>query len=307
MKKVIIIGSGPAGLTAAIYAARANMNPLVISGTDRGGQVTLTDNLENYPGFPEGIGGIDMYQKFEEQAKKFGAEVLYEDVTGVDLRGEVKKVETANRTFESRAVIIATGSNPRKLNVPGEKELTGRGVSYCATCDGFFFKDKHVAVIGGGDSALDEGLFLTRFAGKVTIIHRRDQLRADPILQERAFKNSKVDFIWDTVVKEIVGDQGISHLKILNKKTDQESDFKVDGVFIFIGHIPNTDLFKEQIQLDESGTIKSDYRTRTNVDGVFACGDVQDDIYRQAVTAAGSGCKAAMEAEKYVAELEIKE
>ncbi|MDZ7722837.1 MAG: thioredoxin-disulfide reductase [candidate division KSB1 bacterium] len=304
MKKVIIIGSGPAGLTAAIYAARANMEPLVISGTDRGGQVTLTDDLENYPGFPEGIGGMEMYQKFEEQAQKFGATVLYEDVTRVDLKGDIKRVETANEKYETQTVIIATGSDPRKLDVPGEKELTGKGVSYCATCDGFFFKDKHVAVIGGGDSALDEGLFLTRFADKVTIIHRRDQLRADPILQERAFKNEKVDFIWDTVVEEIVGDQGVSHLKLRNKKTDELTDFDVDGVFIFIGHIPNTDLFEGQVDLNESGTVKTNERTHTNIRGVFACGDVQDDIYRQAITAAGSGCKSAMEAEKMVAESE---
>lgn len=304
MRDVIIIGSGPAGLTAAIYAARANMKPLVISGLERGGQVTLTDDLENYPGFPDGLGGFEMYEKFEKQAQKFGAEMLYDVVTEVNLTGEIKIVKTANETFEAKSVIIATGSTPKRLGVPGEEKLIGKGVSYCATCDGFFFTGKHVVVVGGGNSALDEALYLTRHAKKVTIIHRRDRLRADQILQQRAFNNEKIDFIWDTVVEEIVGDDSVKSLKLKNIKTGETSDYPVDGIFVFIGHYPNVDLFTGQVELDEQNYIKTDRRTHTNLTGVFACGDVQDSIYRQAITAAGSGCQAGMEAEKYVAELE---
>ena len=304
MRNVIIIGSGPAGLTAAIYAGRANLKPLVIAGMERGGQVTLTNDLENYPGFPDGLGGFEMYQLFEKQAQKFGAEMLYDVVTRVDLSGEVKKVYTANEMFEAKAVIIATGSTPKRLGVPGENEFIGRGVSYCATCDGFFFTGKHVAVIGGGNSALDEGLFLTRFAQKVTIIHRRDRLRADAILQERARRNEKIEFLLDTVVEQVIGDQGVHTLRLKNVRSGEISDFKVDGVFVFIGHSPNVSLFEGQIEFDQQGYIKTDRRTRTNVTGVFACGDVQDSLYRQAITAAGSGCQSAIEAEKYIAELE---
>lgn len=304
MHNVIIIGSGPAGLTAAIYAARASLEPLVISGMERGGQITLTDDLENYPGFPDGIKGFELYQVLEKQAQRFGAHMLYEVATKVELTGDVKKVEAGDKEYEAKSVIIATGSTPKKLHIPGEKEFTGKGVSYCATCDGFFFTGKHVAVVGGGNSALDEGLFLTRFADKVTIIHRRDRLRADAILQQRAFDNDKVDFKWDSVVNEIVGDQAVHTLKLKNVKTEEQSDFKIDGVFIFIGHSPNVELFKGQVDLDEVKIIKTDRRMRTNLEGVFACGDVMDSIYRQAVTAAGTGCQAAMEAEKYVAELE---
>jgi len=304
MRNVIIIGSGPAGLTAAIYAARANLEPLVIAGMEQGGQITLTDDLENYPGFPDGVKGFELYQTLEKQAQRFGAEMLYDVVTKVELSGDVKKVFTADNEFEAKVVIIATGSTPKKLEVPGEKEYIGKGVSYCATCDGFFYKGKHVAVIGGGNSALDEGLFLTRFAEKVTIIHRRDRLRADAILQNRAFSNEKVEFIWDTVVDEILGDNTVTALKLRNVKTDELSEFPVDGVFVFIGHYPNVELFDGQISLDDVGYIDTDPRTRTNLKGVYACGDVQDNIYRQAITAAGTGCQAAMEAEKYIAELE---
>jgi thioredoxin reductase (NADPH) len=306
MYNVVIIGSGPAGLTAAIYAARANLNPLLISGMERGGQVTLTDDLENFPGFPDGLGGFEMYQLFEKQAQKFGTEFVYDTVTKVDLTEEVKKVYTADKTYEAKSVIIATGSTPKRLGVPGEEELIGKGVSYCATCDGFFFTGKHVAVIGGGNSALDEGLFLTRFAEKVTIIHRRDRLRADAILQQRAFDNDKVDFIWDTVVEKIVGTDSVEKLRLKNVKTGEESDYPIDGVFVFIGHLPNVDLFHEQVELDNHNYIVTDRRTHTNLEGVFACGDVQDSIYRQAITAAGSGCQSAMETEKYVAELQGK-
>ncbi len=307
MREVIIVGSGPAGLTAAIYAARANLKPLVISGLERGGQVTLTDDLENFPGFPDGLGGYDMYQLFEKQAQRFGSELLYDVATEVDLTGDVKIVKTADQVFEAKSVIIATGSTPKRLGVPGEDEYVGKGVSYCATCDGFFFAGKHVVVVGGGNSALDEGLFLTRHARQVTIIHRRDRLRADAILQKRAFDNEKVDFVWDTVVEEIEGNGNmVSSLKLKNVKTGESSNYPLDGIFIFIGHYPNVDLFKGQVELDEMNYIKTDHRTRTNLEGVFACGDVQDSIYRQAITAAGSGCQAGMEAEKYVAELEGK-
>ena len=304
MRNVIIIGSGPAGLTAAIYAARANLNPLVFAGMERGGQITLTNDLENFPGFPDGIGGLDMYQLFEKQANRFGAEIIYDVVTEVDLTGEVKKVKTADKEYEAKAVIIATGSTPKRLGVPGEEKLIGKGVSYCATCDGFFFTDKKVVVVGGGNSALDEGLFLTRFAKKVYIIHRRDRLRADAILQERANNNEKIEFIWDTVVEKINGDNSVKNLTLKNVKTGKISEFEVDGVFIFIGHYPNIDLVKGQLKLDESNYIVTDRYTKTNIKGVFACGDVQDPIYRQAITSAGTGCQSAMESEKFVAELE---
>ncbi|MBN1559915.1 thioredoxin-disulfide reductase [candidate division KSB1 bacterium] len=301
MRNVIIIGSGPAGLTAAIYAGRANLAPLVIAGMEQGGQITLTDDLENYPGFAEGVKGFELYQILEKQAQRFGAEILYDVVTQVELQGPVKKVKTADEEFEARVVIIATGSTPKKLHVPGEKEYIGKGVSYCATCDGFFYKGKHVAVIGGGNSAMDEGLFLTRFADKVTIIHRRDRLRADAILQQRAFDNEKIEFIWDTVVEQVLGDKLVIGLKLKNIKTGVMTEFPVDGVFVFIGHFPNVEIFTGQIKLNESGYIDTNNRTFTNIAGVFACGDVQDNIYRQAITAAGSGCQAAMEAEKYIA------
>ena len=306
MRDVIIIGSGPAGLTAAIYAARANMKPLVISGMERGGQVTLTDDLENFPGFPEGLGGFEMYELFEKQAQKFGTELLYDVVTKVDLKGDVKIVKTATETFKAKSVIIATGSTPKRLGVKGEEKFIGKGVSYCATCDGFFFTDKHVVVVGGGNSALDEALFLTRHAKQVTIIHRRDRLRADQILQQRALNNNKIDYVWDTVVEEIVGDDSVKTLKLKNVKTEEITDYPIDGIFVFIGHYPNIDLFKGQVELDNENYINADRRAHTNLEGVFACGDVQDSIYRQAITAAGSGCQAGMESEKYVAELEGK-
>ncbi|MBD3386808.1 thioredoxin-disulfide reductase [candidate division KSB1 bacterium] len=306
MHEVIIIGSGPAGLTAAIYAGRANLNPLLLSGLERGGQVTLTSDLENFPGFPEGLGGFEMYQLFESQAKKFGTEIVFDLATKVNLKEDPKIVKTQNNEYHTKSVIIATGSNPKKLNIPGEKEFIGKGVSYCATCDGFFFTDKHVVVVGGGNSALDEGIFLTRHAAKVTIIHRRDRLRADAILQERALENKKIEFIWDTVVEEIMGDQAVEKLKLKNTKSGEISHLDIDGVFIFIGHNPNVDLFRGQIELDENDNIITDRRTRTNIPGVYACGDVQDSIYRQAITAAGSGCQSGMEAERYIAEIEGK-
>ena len=302
MHNVIIIGSGPAGLTAAIYAARANLKPLVISGLERGGQVTLTNDLENFPGFPNGLGGYEMYGLLEQQAVKFGAELLYDTVTAVDLKNEIKIVKTADQELQAKSVIIATGSNPKRLGVPGEDKYIGKGVSYCATCDGFFFSGKHVAVIGGGNSALDEGLFLTRFAAKVTIIHRRDRLRADAILQQRAQSNEKIEFIWDSVVAEVIGEETVKSLQLKNVKTGQRTTLPLDGVFVFIGHLPNTSLFAGQLDLDEAGYLITDRRTRTQIAGVFGCGDVQDSVYRQAITAAGTGCAAAIDAERWLAE-----
>jgi thioredoxin reductase (NADPH) len=306
MEQVVIIGSGPAGLTAAIYAARASLKPVVLTGLQQGGQVTLTNDLENYPGFPQGLGGYEMYQLFEQQAVKFGAQMVTDVVTEVSLGGPVKIIRTAEQEYTGRSVIIATGSTPKRLGVPGEEQFLGHGVSYCATCDGFFFTGKKVAVVGGGNSALDESLFLTRYAETVSIIHRRDRFRGDAILQERIRNNSKIVPVLDAVVDEIVGEGQVTRLKLRSVKTGSVSDFPVDGLFIFIGHNPNTELFTGQIELDENGYIVTDRRMHTNLPGVFACGDVQDPIYRQAITSAGSGAAAAIEAEKYLAEQEGK-
>ncbi len=306
MENVIILGSGPAGLTAAIYAARAELAPLVLKGVQPGGQITLTDALDNFPGFPNGISGYELFQAMEQQAARFGARFITETAIEVDFKNLPFKIITHEQQYEAKTVIVATGSDPRKLNVPGEKEFIGKGVSYCATCDGFFFRGKKVVVVGGGDSAVEEGLFLTRFASSVTLIHRRDRLRAHAHLQTRAMANEKMRFIWDSIVTEILGDQatGVSGVRLKNLKTETETILETDGVFVFIGHIPNTQLFVGQLQLDESGIIVTDRRQRTNIPGVFAAGDVQDSIYRQAVTSAGSGCIAAMEAERFLAEME---
>jgi len=306
VENVIILGTGPAGLTAAIYAARAELAPIVLKGDRPGGQVTITDILENYPGFSNGISGFEMYQVFEKQALRFGAQIVTDTAIEVNFKNQPLKIKTREKIYETKTVIIATGSDPRNLNVPGEKEYIGKGVSYCATCDGFFFKGKKVVVVGGGDSAVEEGLFLTRFALSVTIVHRRDRLRANPHLQSRAKANEKVNVIWDSIVTEVVGNQesGVTGVRLKNVKTEEERIFETDGVFVFIGHIPNTQIFKGQIDLDEKGIIITDRRQRTNVPGVFAAGDVQDPIYRQAVTSAGAGCMAAMEAEKFIAEQE---
>ncbi len=306
MENVVILGTGPAGLTAAIYAARAELAPVVLRGDQPGGQVTITDALDNYPGFPDGIAGFELYQALEKQANRFGAKIISDVAVEVDFKNQPFKIKTREQSYDTKAVIIATGSDPRKLNVPGEKEYVGKGVSYCATCDGFFFKGKKVVVVGGGDSAIEEGLFLTKFASSVTIIHRRDRLRAHAHLQNRAMANEKISFVWDSVITEILSrdKSSLSGVRLKNVKTDKESMFETDGVFVFIGHIPNTQIFKGQIDLDESGIIIIDRRQRTSVTGVFAAGDVQDSIYRQAVTSAGSGCMAAMEAEKFIAEQE---
>ena len=304
MENVIIIGAGTAGLSAAIYAARAELSPLVLKGDQPGGQITLTDTLENYPGFPEGITGFELFQALERQADRFGAKIMGDAVVSVDFSSHPFKIITRETTYETKTVIIATGSDPRKLNVPGEKELIGKGVSYCATCDGFFFKDKTVVVVGGGDSAIDEGLFLTRFVSTVNVVHRRDRLRANPHLQSRAFANKKMNFIWDSVVEEIVGTDKVTGVRLKNTKSNEENIFNTDGVFVFIGHIPNTKFFKGQIKMSEQNILITNNRQQTNIPGVFAAGDVQDPIYRQAITSAGTGAIAAIEAEKFIAELE---
>lgn len=303
--KVVVIGSGPAGLTAALYAARANLEPLVIRGLQPGGLIATTSEVENYPGFPEAIGGFELAQKMEEQAARFGTRYMDALVEQVDFSVRPFRLTTdGGEEVTADTVIISTGASPRKLGVPGEEKLANRGVSYCATCDGFFFRNKRVVVVGGGNSALDEGLFLTRYVNELVIIHRRDQLRADPILQERAFENPKVRFVWDSVVTEILGENSVTGVRVKNLKTGEETLLETDGVFPYIGHIPNTKLFEGQIDLDEGGYILTDGRTRTNVPGVFAAGDVVDHIYRQAITAAGEGCMAAMEATWYLAEQE---
>jgi thioredoxin reductase (NADPH) len=303
--KVVIIGSGPAGLTAALYAARANLEPLVIRGLQPGGLIATTNEVENYPGFPEVVGGYDLAQKMEDQAARFGTAYLDAIVEHVDFSARPFKLTTdRNAIITADTVIISTGASPRHLGVPGEEQLANRGVSYCATCDGFFFRNKRVVVVGGGNSALDEGLFLTRYVSELVIVHRRDELRADPVLQERAFSNPKVRFIWDSTVSEVLGDGQVTGVRLMNLKTGAESVLEADGVFPYIGHIPNTGIFKGQIDMDEAGFILADERTRTNVVGVFAAGDVVDHIYRQAITAAGDGCKAAMEATWFLAEQE---
>jgi len=300
-EKVIIIGSGPAGLTAALYAARAQLEPLVVEGAAPYGQLMLTTDVENYPGFPDGIMGPELMDKMRQQAGRFGGKFITADVSRVDLSKRPYVVEVGDATYEGEAIIISTGARARMLDVPGEKELLGRGVSTCATCDGFFFKDRELVVIGGGDSAMEEANFLTRFATKVTIIHRRDEFRASKIMSQRALDNPKIEVIWDTVVDEVLGDGAVQALKLRNLATEEISEFRTDGLFIAIGHDPNTELFKGQLELLDNGYIVVEHpRTSTSVEGVFACGDVVDHIYRQAVTAAGMGCSAAIDAERWL-------
>jgi thioredoxin reductase (NADPH) len=300
--KVLIIGSGPAGLSAALYAARANLEPLVISGMELGGQVSITHIVENYPGFPEGISGPEMVEAFQTQAERFGAKIEFDSATAVDLSQRPFRVTTYGSEYLAESLIIATGATPRHLEIPGETEFTGRGVSYCATCDGHFFKEKDVYVVGGGDSALEEGLFLTRYANKVTVIHRRDELRAGAILQKRAFNNDKIDFIWDTVVTQISGNGVVNRVRLQNKKNGEEREVDIDGVFIFIGHIPNTDLFEGQLEMDEHNYLVVDRYMHTNIPGVFAAGEVADPHFRQVVTSTGMGAAAAMEAVHFLDE-----
>ena len=302
-RKVIIIGSGPAGLTAAIYSARANLSPLVFEGSQPGGQLTITTDVENYPGFPNGIMGPEMMEEFRKQAKRFGAECLFQTVEKVDLSKKPFSVWSNGKKHTSESIIISTGASARLLGLDSEKELMGHGVSACATCDGFFYKDKEVVVVGGGDSAMEEATFLTKFASKVTIIHRREEFRASKIMVDRAKNNSKISIKYNYIVKNILGNKssGVESIEIENVISKKTSIFKCDGVFIAIGHVPNTELFNNIIHLDENGYIKTlPDSTHTNINGVFACGDVQDSIYKQAVTAAGSGCMAALDAEKWL-------
>lgn len=304
MEDVIILGSGPAGLTAALYAARANLNPLVITGQDLGGQIATTTDVENFPGFPEGLTGPQLTELMQKQAERFGARVEFDSIVSVDLKQSPFKLKGNAVEYEAKSVIVATGASPRKLGVPGEKELVGRGVSYCATCDGFFFRNKELIVVGGGDSALQEGLFLTKFASRVQIVHRRDSLRAGPVLEERARKNDKVSFIWNSVVTEIQGDGAVKAARLKNVQTGEETVKPVDGVFVYVGHIPNTTIFRDQLAMDEEGYLIVDSKLHTNVPGVFAAGEVHDRWFRQAIASAGYGCMAAMETDKYLASLE---
>ncbi len=302
--KVLILGSGPAGLSAALYAARANLDPVVLTGMELGGQASLTNIIENYPGFPDGVGGQELSDLLQKQAEKFGARVEYDTATEVDLGERPFRVKTYNSEYLAETLIIATGAQATHLDVPGEKELIGRGVSYCATCDGWFFKEKDVIVVGGGDSAIEESLFLTRYAKTVTIVHRRDSLRAGVILQQRVFSHPKVKFIWDSAITEILGEEKVTKISLKNLKTDEFSELPTDGVFIFIGHIPNTQMFGESLILDERGYIKTDITLSTNIAGVYVAGEAGDPNYRQVVTSAGMGAAAAMQAIKFLQEEE---
>jgi thioredoxin reductase (NADPH) len=298
--KVFIIGSGPAGFTAAIYAARANLKPVVFAGAQYGGQLMLTTEVENFPGFPEGIMGPDLMEKFRAQAERFGADVRFADVTRVDFSRRPFRVWTDEEEHVAESIVVATGASARWLNIPGETRLRGRGVSTCATCDGAFFRDKHIVVVGGGDSAMEEAVFLTRFASKVTVIHRRDSLRASKIMADRALKHEKIAFIWNTAVEEAHGAEHLERLTLRDLVTDKRQEFAADALFIAIGHDPNTGIFAGELTLDKQGYIVSEDGVRTNVKGVFVAGDVYDIRYKQAITAAGMGCRAAMEVEKYL-------
>lgn len=304
MEEVVIIGSGPAGLTAAIYASRSLLSPVLITGNALGGQAATTSEVENYPGFPDGIGGMDLTQLMQQQAERLGTRIVMDEVIEVSLHRHPFVVKTYGEAYEAKALIIATGVSPRLLDVPGEEEFKGRGVSYCATCDGFFYKDKTAVVVGGGDSAVVEAIYLTRFAKKVYVVHRRNELRAQKITQERAFKNSRIEFVWDSVVTEVLGTDHVTGIRVKNVKSGAESVLEADGMFSYIGNVPNAQLFTGQLELDDGGYIGTDRKMHTSVPGVFAAGDVQERTLKQVTTAVGSGAMAAMEAEKFIAELE---
>jgi len=302
--KVLVLGSGPAGLSAALYAARANLDPVLLTGMEMGGQVSLTYAVENYPGFPDGVGGPELVELFQKQAERFGAKIIMDTATEVDLSQRPFRIKTYMTEYLADTLIIGTGATPRHLNIPGETELTGRGVSYCATCDGWFFKDKAVVVIGGGDSALEEGLYLTRHASSVTIVHRRNEFRAGAIIQRRAKENPKITFVLDTIPVEVLGDQAVDAIRLENKVTGEITDYKTDGVFIFIGHTPNTQIYEGQLDLDERGYIVTDVKMQTSVPGVFVAGEAGDPNYRQVITSAGMGAAAAIQAGRFLEEQE---
>jgi thioredoxin reductase (NADPH) len=298
--KNLVLGSGPAGLSAALYTARAQLEPVVLAGAEYGGQVSLTHIVENYPGFPDAVGGPELTELFKKQAERFGARVIFDTATEVDLSKRPFRVKTYEKEYLADTLIVATGATPKHLEIPGETEFTGRGVSYCGTCDGFFFKDKEVVVVGGGDSALEEGAFLTRFATKVTVVHRRDELRASEILKERAKENPKMKFIWDTVLNRIQGNGAVADVELENIKSGKKEQFKTDGVFIFIGHTPNTQLFKGRLDMDEAGYLKANKYMETSVPGVFAAGEVADPHFRQVITSAGMGAAAGIQATRFL-------
>ncbi len=298
--KVLILGSGPAGLSAALYAARAELSPVVLTGTQLGGQAALTYAIENYPGFPEGVGGAQLGELFQKQAEHFGAQVEFDMAHEVDLSKRPFKVTADSASYKADTLIVTTGASPNHLNIPGETELTGRGISYCATCDGWFFKDKKVVIVGGGDSALEEGLFITRYASSVTIIHRRDELRASPLLQKRAKEHAKVNFIWNTIVTEALGSDKLEALRLKNVKTGEETIFETDGLFIFIGHTPNTQMFENKLNMNELGYITVNDKMETNIPGVYAAGEVADPHFRQVITSAGMGAAAAIQATRFL-------
>jgi thioredoxin reductase (NADPH) len=299
-RNVVILGSGPSGLTAALYAARANLRPLVLKGIDAGGQLMLTTEVENYPGFPDAVLGPELMEKMEKQAARFEAELLHQEATRVDLSSRPFGIWSGDEEWRARSIIISTGAKAKMLQLPSERRLLGHGVSTCATCDGFFFRGQELLVVGGGDSAVEEALFLTRFATKVTVVHRRDDLRASKIMQDRAFANDKIEFVWDSVVDEVLGDVQVAGARLRNVKTGEMSEVAAGGIFVAIGHSPNTQLFEGQLELADGYIVVQEPTTRTSVGGVFAAGDVVDHIYRQAITAAGMGCQAAIDAERFL-------